>query len=589
MTTPIILSSFFSEIDDINNKELYLNVVLLNLRYLGKDHPDLLYNEVYKKEIVSFSLIRDINTEAWGKKYGPECYFLQLDGTIYESPRKSEINEDLFDYWRHRYSTFSHPLLKCHFLELILCFDDNATDVQDSYVDSLMDLSRGEFEPRYITMDRLCTAFDMFKGTRKDLVVRIKQELERLSVFAHDNYIAEWAPYLNLMIQNMRGTSLFTKKEKDEIVSNAESKLLSMTKKDKDNIKDRLNPFAIQEVAEILADYYKQINDSESKKRVLSMVENSFRKIFCIGTSLQQLLWLQNIQQLYSRFGLIEEAQRLYPEIQAKGIEGKNELSQTSEEFTIPKEVIQHAIDYINQGDINSIYDRYVSYFTPKKTDIDKQIRQQANNPLRQLVGTFYLSESGMPLSSIGTPSADPQGNAYAYCAEFINHSYPIMRSVIEDLSSKEYYTKDIIVKRIMKSGLISSDRNDFIELGVDYYLEGKATIACHLLIPQIEHAICSLAVKINAQALRMQPSGNGYMVQLMDKLFDIKDIIEVLGENECFYLRTLLTEQRGLNIRNLMCHGLINPRYFDQIVADRVIHALFIIGGVKYQPESNK
>lgn len=131
-------------------------------------------------------------------------------------------------------------------------------------------------------------------------------------------------------------------------------------------------------------------------------------------------------------------------------------------------------------------------------------------------------------------------------------------------------------------SGLIDTDRDFVIKQGIALYIDKDYITACHLLIPQIEHAICNLALKLGTQALRMQPSGNEYMVQLMDKLFDVTEIHDFIGDDNIFYLRTLLTEQRGLNLRNLLCHGLINPIYYDATKADRIIHALLLIGELK-------
>ena len=135
-----------------------------------------------------------------------------------------------------------------------------------------------------------------------------------------------------------------------------------------------------------------------------------------------------------------------------------------------------------------------------------------------------------------------------------------------------------------MRSNLIKKDRQTVIEKGVQLYLDGDAVTACHLLMPQIEHAICMLAVKKNAQALRRQREGKGYTLQLMDKLFDVKEIKDALGDDVVFYLRAFLTEQRGLNLRNDLCHGLMNPLYFDINKADRIIHVLLLLGGLNVE-----
>jgi hypothetical protein len=43
-------------------------------------------------------------------------------------------------------------------------------------------------------------------------------------------------------------------------------------------------------------------------------------------------------------------------------------------------------------------------------------------------------------------------------------------------------------------------------------------------------------------------------------------------------YLRMLLTDPRGWNIRNTICHGLAPSSSVNMAVADRIVHAALLL-----------
>ena len=55
-----------------------------------------------------------------------------------------------------------------------------------------------------------------------------------------------------------------------------------------------------------------------------------------------------------------------------------------------------------------------------------------------------------------------------------------------------------------------------------------------------------------------------------------------VFGENAVLYLRTLLVDARGWNLRNNLCHASVTAEACNQQVADRVIHVLLMLANVR-------
>ena len=63
----------------------------------------------------------------------------------------------------------------------------------------------------------------------------------------------------------------------------------------------------------------------------------------------------------------------------------------------------------------------------------------------------------------------------------------------------------------------------------------------------------------------------------------EIKKAIEdAFTSDGALYLRLVLTDQRSLNIRNLLCHGIVPPQYFESGAAARLLHVLIMLGMVK-------
>lgn len=575
--------------DNMTDKPLFLNHIWANLGYWGEDNPDRINEENYKYERLAYGLMEGHNQDAWDTFYGPMFHIPQLDGSYMDKPRLDEITPEVISYWESRGSVVKNPAIKMHYMGLVYSFKEKITNTPcdntflESYVKTIVESSTNGWVVDYKSAKTFLPIAFEIAIKLPHLIQDVKNEILRLAQSAKDNQLGVWLACYNLLIQYFKDKNLFNKQEKTDIINYIETRFSSLICKSPNAEGDeKLNPFFVRDIAFVLAQYYKQNNNTVDKERVIHEIDSAFRKILNQGVVMQQLFWLEEIQKCYSTFGMTTDAQSMYPEIQAKGIEVKDSLEQRIHEYSIPSELVERLKNEIINGSVDEIYTHFVEKFTLKKKAAEEFVEKQKINPLSGMMGIQILSESGMPLSQIGTPEFDREGNEYSFGAELIVSYSPILRYVISELVNSGIFTEDLIVKHIMASNLINYDRKDSIAKGIRFYMCGEYVTACHLLIPQIEHGICNLALKLGANALRMQPSGKGYMVQLMDKLFDVPEVHDLLGEDQSFYLRTLLTEQRGLNLRNLLCHGLINPNFFDITKADRIIHALLLIGNLK-------
>ena len=71
-------------------------------------------------------------------------------------------------------------------------------------------------------------------------------------------------------------------------------------------------------------------------------------------------------------------------------------------------------------------------------------------------------------------------------------------------------------------------------------------------------------------------------MLKTLDDLLREQAIVETLGESVAHYFQVLLTDQRGWNIRNDVCHGISPVQAFSWPMTDRIFHALLILATVR-------
>lgn len=98
--------------------------------------------------------------------------------------------------------------------------------------------------------------------------------------------------------------------------------------------------------------------------------------------------------------------------------------------------------------------------------------------------------------------------------------------------------------------------------------------------MPQTEAAIRSLVELAGGATLRRNRQG-GLQLRTFDDLLRDEKVEECFGIDLSFYFRILLTEQRGWNIRNDICHGISPSGAFNYSIADRVVHVILCLAQV--------
>ena len=551
-------------------------------------------------EKLAFLLIPYELENPWqGYYYGPFSYFVDANGNTVVNPPFSEITSDAIIYWGSRYRNAQSPLIKMHYAGLVWDFKRKIVkknydaDLYGIYVSSMLDTCNQDYCQHPVEIvEILERAFEIAKSQSLDLA-KVKLAYKDFEQrHASDDAPGLWGSQFMMMLQYK---NKFSEKERQDLIKEHEQRLLRLSTKE---INGHINPWYVRQEAELLAEYYKGQQSKEDIKRVFKTMEAAFEQAKGDMSKFQYAANVEQIVTLYRHYGLEDEVARLAAVMQRLYAESKEEMDFFQTTFDIPKKVHEQA-DLMFGDKASSDEERwnnFAFYFIPRKKEEEESLKESGKKHFfMNITGNQLLDPKGRPMSKIGTLEQDFDGNLAFYVAQKMNIQQYFLAIAINRLITSGTLTTEKVMQQIKLSPIFEENRYGIIEKALNYFVEGEYILFSHLIVPQIENAICNIVEMSDETVLRPQidrqkekekqkARQKGYQLKTLDELLRQPSITAVLTEDGAYYLRLVLTDQRALNIRNNLCHGILPPEYFDSRSAGRLLHVLIMLSLIRLQ-----
>ncbi|WP_042719991.1 DUF4209 domain-containing protein [Flavobacterium sp. B17] len=547
-------------------------------------------DDMLKAELMAFEFSENYHDEktGWGTYFGPMIVWNNLDGTAIESPSITLITPEMINYWEKRATSSVNPIIIARYSGLVCYFKNKVTEkkpsyqIREIYIKAIIDQADGDFHKYEVhTFRKLAGALQLaISLNHNELIKKCKDSLINFEhKHSQDTKPGLWGHTFDNLVGNKRIN--ISDDEESNIIKELEEKLSRLTTAN--NESQKIDPWAAEAAAERLALYYKKNKKYEDVKRVVLKIGIAFDKIIEDTSPIQASIWLQHLHKLYLNFNLKEEAAKVLLRIRELGPKSASELEPISHSFEIPKEEIDKIINKITSGDIQEILQRITLLYIPIKEQVKDQIfNLYKKAPLPYIMGSQFQDEKGRVVATIGSLEDDLEGHIIIQVSQNLSFSSFFLRSVFQESIHKKGLCKEQILKFIENSPIINNDRLEIINRGLDAYFEDDFLISIHLLVPQIEEAIRNIIEFMGGNVLKPSKSGGGYHLRTFDEILRDDIIKKVLGEDTANYFRILFTDQRGWNIRNIVCHGMASPNMFNYEISDRIIHAFLCLGLIK-------
>ena len=539
-------------------------------------------------ELLAFRLQPQHGENPWGNYfYGPQFTFCDANGTPFYSPAFVEVTKEAVEYWNGRISECNNPLLKFRYATLTWDFQPSISHKQNDgslyniIVDSALDVCNGDYFKHLVLTVNILEWLFTFTRNREDSLTKVKSAyVDFEKRHSEDDAIRYWASRFQIMLENKR---FFTEEEKEKLVVEHETRLSRLANP---NENTTLNPWTIKAQVCLLADYYTSKTEREEVKRVLAVMEKAFHDYKESMAGMQYAGILENIQHLYHHYNLDSEAKRMMVDVQNAYQKALDEMRPQKFEFEISEEIKKQAVLMFGKGaeSDQARWDNFTIYFIPLKNEEEKSLKELSQKfPFRYMMGSHFLDAKGRPMAEVGSLKADYDGNLALHVVENMNLKFHFLSMAIQNMLDCDAISVDKIMdNRIIPCPIFEEDRYDIIREALQCFMDEKYVLFSHLIIPQLENAICNLIEMSGMSALKLSRKGKGYQLKTLDDLLRMQPAIDALTEDGAYYLRLVLTNQLGLNLRNLMCHGIAAPQYFGYNAAARLFHVLFMLSAIR-------
>jgi len=545
-------------------------------------------NELYA-ESLAFRFQEDREYTGQNNYFIPMISLKNDDDTITETPSIKEVTQETINYWTERVDETQNPIMKARYSGLVLDFSKTVTDSQapfataEIHVESLLEIANKGIH---------IYEMDIINKLRRALILSIKlnnQELiekVRNTIISYEEKIAEddkvgtWAFSYDLLVDNKK--SNLTKEQKEKIINNLEERLERLSTLGKG---DKLNPFAPEEAALRLASYYQKTSMKADIERVIIKYCKAFEKAYESASAIQVSEWLRRVHSICLQYGLKEKADQIAVKLRKSDLKAVSEMKPSSQSIEISHDEMKQYVEAMIAGNLEEALYRVTSRHIPRKDDAENQLADRSKKyPLQDLFPKKTLDHKGRILATIGSVEHDLESNVIQQISQYDMGclSPYFLRKVMESLIEKFSLSQNLFLDYLYKSPIFQEENNGIIKRGLRAYFEADYLVAVHLLIPQIEAVIRNF-IEICGGAVYKKARNGGYHLKTFDELLREEIIKDVLGEDIALYFRVLFTDQRGWNLRNNICHGIIQSEMLlNPAAADRVIHALLCLSMVR-------
>jgi len=287
---------------------------------------------------------------------------------------------------------------------------------------------------------------------------------------------------------------------------------------------------------------------------------------------------LQSALNNYAKAGQPEEAKRIRIAMQEKIGESRNEMKSISSDITIKKDDVEAFLKGVILPDLGQTFMRLAVEFLPKRKTLEEAVKKSAEDaPLMAHIAQHIMADDRV-VAIIGSVDEDLFGRCFQQAKFTFSFSQVWLSEAFRRLAETHNLVPEHFAGWANRHGLFE-DMTLLLE-GVKAFFCGDHVKAAHVLIPQIEHALRSIAGKLGKPTTKAHPKvkGASVVINMGDILYD-DAITSQLGDDLTLYFLSLYADPRGYNLRNELAHGDLDADSMSDHLSRLLMHTLLVLG----------
>lgn len=545
----------------------------------------------YQAEVLGFQFIpmRGNERSPWGGYFGPTFSWGLTPDEMVHIPNAKSISREVIEHWNARSIQTPHPILQARYADLALdighIWNHQNPDLKiqlareltwraiDGYVHSVeTNLSPSDHQT-WVFLNR---ALDL------SLYIHDKQRIAKVKsvAFAYvsnqtkTNESRSWWALDNL-VWGKKGLDL-SNVERNELIGWLEEALEISSNI---NYPNHFNPHDALSAADLLHRWYGKLKQPDLGIAAIQKAGAAFEKIATNTNALTAIAWLEDLSIRYKNIRQMEDVARVNATIKARSAEVDGEMAHHEVKIEISKEQLGQWLDSLFMQSLEISLGRIAVnlMYTPEK--IKEMVEDSVNSaPLQALIPITIMGVDGFTQAKIGSVTDDMAGRLIHMTSTLIGHSAPWLNFAFDHAKEKWQLDADKLFAWLTQSPLFTPNRFALLRAGIDAWLAEEHVVAIHLLIPQIEAALREWLMLLGESAMRPTRDSDGFEAIGMGAILNTESFKTKIHPMLRLHLDAFFTNTKGLNLRNRISHGIVDPETLNRGMSNWVIHALLAI-----------
>ncbi len=518
---------------------------------------------------------------------------------LHAYPDIKNITLEMIKYWEKRAFEAKNPVLICRYAGLAWDFARNIRGQKPNislahrFIDSIIEQARLGGAPFLKHKLRRGLKLAVRINDRKRIFSLRDSIINYENSHSEDSKPGTWGYAYDFLIgdRNLYQKAQLKKRQEDKIIKELERKLKVFS----DKGSGAFEPHFVEHIITKLAPYYKGKNDRENMKRVLLIYRDSFLHGIKNNSVMAGSHWLERVRTVLFQHGLSEEAKRLEAKMRALQKEDFLDLQKHEITSPFPKEAMDRCIKTLDSQNLSEALATIARSFIPEKEQAKNVILKTAQEqPLPALISQTIMDYTGRKVAEVGPLKDDLEGHIALQISRSIHFYRLLINLSLEHIEKTKSLNADLLSRNLFQSPVFPEENHQIIKAGLEAYFNKNYIACCSILIAQIEAAVREL-ISIRGGEI-YQPANfseeRGFALKSLGALLRDPKFIKVFEKfnpNVPDYFQILLTDKRGINLRNHICHGFLPSAGFHKQTAVSIIHVLLVLSLLRLTPASKQ
>lgn len=291
---------------------------------------------------------------------------------------------------------------------------------------------------------------------------------------------------------------------------------------------------------------------------------------------------IDGVLEAYRAVGLKDETDRVRLLLEEKGKGVLAGMKSQRIELKLDLDAISSAIaKLIDVEDPLAALYRLASNCAPNPEKLEAEFEAATEGLLfHRLLPVGVIGDDGLTVTTIGTYDQDREGRLVMELARDMNLKVTFFLSGIDEWKKKFELGGIPDTPSLFDSLLIPSDRVTLFQEGLQAFERQDYVKCIHVLVFQVENSLRELLKLLGRPVTKS--TDDGYQPKNMNDVLHDSAVKDALDPKLWSFLKVLYTDNRGMNLRNLVAHGVAPASAFNRINAALVIQSVVFLALIR-------